>query len=76
MVSRIVRWWVAGLVTAASFSLAAWVSGVFVLPSLMRSAGDRWAVAAGLGVAVATLPALWGRSWVRLCLTIDLASGR
>jgi hypothetical protein len=63
MVSRAVRWLVAALVTAVSFSVAAWVSGVFVLPPLMRSGADRWAVAAGLGVAVAAFAALWGQSW-------------
>ena len=63
MVSRAVRWWVAVLVTAVSFSVVAWVSGVFVLPPLMRSAADRWAVAAGLGTAVAAAAALWGQWW-------------
>jgi hypothetical protein len=62
-VGRTVRWWVAGLVTAAAFGLAAWVSGAFVLPMVMRSAADRWVVAAGLGVAVAALAALWGQAW-------------
>jgi hypothetical protein len=63
MVSRAVKWWVAGLVTAVSFSVAAWVAGVFVLPPLMKSAADRWAVAAGLGAAVAAFAALWGQWW-------------
>lgn len=75
MVSRGVRWWLAGLVTAASFSVAAWVAGAFVLPTLMRSAADRWAVAAGLGVAMAAFVALWGKWWatreVRVAATED-----
>ena len=63
MVSRAVRWWVAVLVTVVSFSVVAWVSGAFVLPPLMRSAADRWAVAAGLGTAVAAVAATWGQWW-------------
>lgn len=62
-VGRTARWWVAGLVTAAAFGLAAGISGAFLLPVVMRSAADRWVVAAGLGVAVAALAALWGQSW-------------
>jgi len=38
MVSRAVRWWVAGLVTPVSFSVVTWVAGVFVFPALMKSA--------------------------------------
>lgn len=53
----------AGLVTAAAFGLAAWISGAFLLPMVMKSAADRWVVAAGLGVAVAAVAALWGKSW-------------
>lgn len=60
---RTVRWWVAGLVVVAAFGAATWVSGVFVLPLVMKSEADRWVVAAGLGVAVAALVALWGQSW-------------
>jgi hypothetical protein len=62
-VRRTVRWWVAGLVTIVVFLTATWVSGVFLLPLVMKSAADRWVVAAGLGVAVAALAALWGHSW-------------
>ncbi len=58
-----VRWCVAGLVVVAAFGAATWGSGVFVLPRAMKSEGDRWVVAAGLGVAVAALVALWGQSW-------------
>jgi hypothetical protein len=62
-VRRTVGWWVAGLVTVAAFGAATWVSGVFLLPLVMKSDADRWVVAAGLGVAVAALAALWGHSW-------------
>jgi len=62
-VGRTVKWWLAGLVTVTVFGLAAWVSGAFLLPAVMRSAADRWVVAAGFGVAVAALAALWGQSW-------------
>ena len=60
---RTVRWWVAGLVAVVAFGAATWVSGAFVLPLVMKSNSDRWVVAAGLGVAVAALVALWGQSW-------------
>jgi hypothetical protein len=54
---------VAGLVTAVAFAVSAWISGAFVLPLLMKSAADRWAVAVGFATAVAALVALWGQSW-------------
>ena len=60
---RTIRWWVAGLMTVAAFGAATWVSGAFILPLVMKSNSDRWVVAAGLGVAVAALVALWGKSW-------------
>jgi hypothetical protein len=47
----------------AAFAVVAWVAGAFVLPLFMSSGADRWVVAAGLGVAVAALAALWGQSW-------------
>jgi hypothetical protein len=55
--SLVVRWSVVWLLTALSFSLAAWISGVYVLPSLTRSAADKWAMAAVLWAAVAALAA-------------------
>jgi hypothetical protein len=63
--SGMARWSVAVLVTAAAFGIAAWVSGAFLLPAVMRSGADRWVLAAGLGVAVAALAALWGHSWAQ-----------
>ena len=60
---RTVRWWLAGLVAIAAFGAATWVSGAFFLPLVMKSGSDRWVVAAGLGVALAALMALWGQSW-------------
>jgi hypothetical protein len=60
---RTARWCVAGLVTAAAFGVACWVSGAFLLPAVMKSGADRWVVAAGLGVAIAALAALWAHSW-------------
>ena len=61
--SRTLRWGAAGLVRAVVFGVVTWVTGAFLLPLVMKSAGDRWAVASGLGVAVAALAALWGHSW-------------
>lgn len=63
--SGMARWSVAVLVTAAAFGVAAWISGAFLLPPVMKSGADRWVLAAGLGVAVAALAALWGHSWAR-----------
>jgi hypothetical protein len=40
---------------AAAFSLAAWISAVFLLPLLMKSPTDRWLLAAGIGAAAAQL---------------------
>ena len=62
--SRTLRWGAAGLVRAVVFGVVTWVTGAFLLPLVMKSAGDRWAVASGLGVAVAALAALWGHSWL------------
>jgi hypothetical protein len=55
------RWAVAVAVTIATFAMATWVCGAFVLP--MRDGGARWGIAGGLGVAVAALAALWGHSY-------------
>ena len=57
------RWLIAGVGTAVAFGVAVSVSGAFVLPPLMASSSDRWAVASGAGAAVAALVALWGQSW-------------
>jgi Zn-dependent protease with chaperone function len=62
-VGRSGRWWVAGLVTLAAVAVFTWVSGAFVLPALLASSGERWAVASGIGVAVAAFVALWGQWW-------------
>jgi hypothetical protein len=59
------RWLVAGAVTLAVFAAGAAGAGVLVLPHLMKSGADRWVVAAGVGVAVAALAALWGVSFAR-----------
>jgi hypothetical protein len=62
-VNQALKWWAAGLTVAGTFGLATWVSGAFLLPLWMKSGADRWVVAAGLGVAVSALAALWGHSW-------------
>ena len=63
VMSRTVRWLVAGLVTAVTFSVVAWIAGAVLLPPLMKSSTDRLAVAVGLGGAMAALAGLWGQSW-------------
>jgi hypothetical protein len=62
-VKQIVRWWVAALVTVTTFSLSTWICGALVLPAVMKDPAVRWGVAAGLGVAMAALAALWGHSY-------------
>lgn len=61
--SATARWIVAGLVTILAFGFVTWITGALALERVMRSDADRWVVAAGLGVAVAALAALWGHSW-------------
>jgi hypothetical protein len=56
-------WLTAGLMVAAAFGLATWISGAFLLPLVLKSGADRWAVASALGVAVAALAAMWGQQW-------------
>jgi hypothetical protein len=51
------------VVTVAAFGVSLWVCGALLLPLWLKSGADRWVVAAGLGVAVAALAALWGVSW-------------
>ena len=63
MSSGAVRWLVAIIVTMAAFAVSLWVCGALLLPLVLKSEADRWVVAAGLGVAVAALAALWGSSW-------------
>jgi hypothetical protein len=62
-VGRAGRWLVAGVVTVAAFGVSLWLCGAVVLPSMLKSGADRWVVAAGLGVAVAAVAALWGAWW-------------
>ncbi len=61
--SRAGRWLVAVVVTVTAFGVSLWVCGVLLLPLWLKSGADRWAVAAGLGVAVAALAALAFASW-------------
>jgi hypothetical protein len=61
--SRAARWLVTVLVTVAAFGVSLWVCGALLLPLWLKSGADRWVVAAGLGVAIAALAALWGASW-------------
>jgi hypothetical protein len=61
--SRAGRWLVAVVVTVAAFGVSLWVCGTLLLPLWLKSGADRWAVAAGLGVAVAALAALGCAAW-------------
>jgi hypothetical protein len=57
------RWLLAGLLAAAVFSAATWISGALVLPLVLASSADRWVIASALGVAVAAVVAVWSPSW-------------
>lgn len=61
--SRGARWLVAAGVTAAAFAVPTMVCGIWVLRSLVRDAGARWAVASALGAALAALAVLWGQGF-------------
>jgi hypothetical protein len=60
-----VRWLMAGLVTAATFSATLWVSEALVLPLWIKSDADRWVVAGALGAALSALAAVWGASFAQ-----------
>ena len=57
------RWAVAGLVTVVSFVAVTWIAGALVLPSMLSDGAVRWGLASSLGVALATLAALWGHGF-------------
>lgn len=58
-----VRWCIAGLATAATFSAVTWICGALALSALRLDSGARWGIAGGAGVAVAALTALWGHGF-------------
>jgi len=57
------RWLLAFVVTVAAFMVPTVVCGVWLLPPWLKDAPTCWAVASGLGVAVAALAALWGHGF-------------
>jgi hypothetical protein len=59
-VSKVLRWFVAVVVSLLAFAVGTWVAGAIVLPHLVADHADRWVIAAGCGVAVAALAAMWG----------------
>jgi len=59
-VSKVLRWFVAVVVTVVAFAVGTWTAGALVLPHLVTDHADRWVIAAGCGVAVAALAATWG----------------
>jgi hypothetical protein len=62
-VKQAVRWGVAGLVTVVAFCGPAWICGALVLPTLITDPVIRWGIAGALGVALAALAALWGKTF-------------
>jgi hypothetical protein len=63
VVKQTVRWCIAGLATAATFSAVTWIGGALALSALRLDSGARWGIAGGAGVAVAALTALWGHGF-------------
>jgi uncharacterized PurR-regulated membrane protein YhhQ (DUF165 family) len=59
------RWMLAICVTVGAFIISVFVCGAILLPIWIKSEADRWVIAAGLGVAVAALAALWGASFAQ-----------
>jgi hypothetical protein len=59
-VSKVLRWFVAGVLTVAAFTVGTWVAGAIVLPHLVADHADRWVIAVGCGAAVTALAAMWG----------------
>ena len=57
------RWLLAVVVTVVAFMVPTVVCGVWLLPTWLKDAPTCWAVASGLGVAVAALAALWGHGF-------------
>jgi hypothetical protein len=62
-VSRMTRWWVAGLVAAGVFGVVTWVAGAFLLPLVMKADTNCWVVASAAGVALGAVAGLAGQSW-------------
>jgi hypothetical protein len=54
---------VAAGVTSVAFAVPMVVCGVWVLHSLVKDVGARWAVASALGAALAALAVLWGQGF-------------
>jgi hypothetical protein len=46
--------------TIGAFTVGLYGAGGILLPLWVKSDADRWVIAAGLGVALAALAALWG----------------
>jgi hypothetical protein len=60
---HLVKWLVAGLVTAAVCATTLWLVGALLLPHIIRDPGIRWSLAGVLAAAVSALPAMWGQSF-------------
>ncbi|WP_169796051.1 hypothetical protein [Streptomyces hirsutus] len=53
----------AGLVTAAAFTVPAWLCGAVVLPTLLKDPAIRWSLASVLGAVLGSLAVLWGHGF-------------
>ncbi|GGP00292.1 hypothetical protein [Wenjunlia tyrosinilytica] len=57
---RVGRWVTAVAVTVAAFAVATWLCGALVLAPVVQDDATRWAVACGVGSAVAALAGMGG----------------
>lgn len=58
-----IRWLAAIGITIGAFVAGLYGAGALLLPLWVKSDADRWVIAAGFGVALAALAALWGISF-------------
>lgn len=62
---KLSRWLVAIISTISAFAIGLYGAGSLILPLWIKSDADRWVIAAGLGVALAALAALWGINFIQ-----------
>jgi len=68
------RWMVAGLATAAAFSVPTWLCGAVVLPSLLKDLAIRWSLASALGAVLGSLAVLWGHAFATRATATETSS--
>lgn len=62
---RKVRWLMAFGVTSVVCVVSLWISGAFILPLWVKSDTNCWVIASSIGVALAAVAALWGKTFAQ-----------